>query len=243
MNAQKSIRMLLLDNKMVTSDLDRAGYRNMGVFVKTAASYKEGEKILAEGQVDIIVINHDYDEVDANTVTKHLKANGEFAEIPVVVTSVQTAAKVKRAALEAGADLFVEQPLPRQYFIEKLKKLLEKQTRDTERVAVGSEIEYVYQGKTTACPIGDLSISGVLLSTTEELPAGSSVELSFPLPGYKKPIQVTGEVVRFIKPSGDPERKSGLGVRFADFKGDSHKRLEKYIEKESTKDERMLYYL
>jgi CheY-like chemotaxis protein/Tfp pilus assembly protein PilZ len=236
------IRMLSIDDKTLTTDLDRAGYRKMGVLVKAAANFEEAVGYLEAGNIDLIVINMDYARIDAPTITKHFKSHAEYNEIPVVVTSVQTAARVRKAALEAGADLFVEQPLPRQYFIEKLKKLLEQSTRTDERVDFGGNVEFSFANTSDKCPIGDLSSSGILLSTTSEIPDGTEVEVSFDIPGYKKPIQATGVVVRTIR-SKDPSRKSGVGVRFQQFQGDSEKRLEKYIARSSDKENKMIYYL
>lgn len=245
MAAKNTIKMISIDDKTITTDLDRAGYRKMGVFVRPAANYEECSRLLKkEEQIDLIVINMDYKAVDAVNVTKHLKAQERFRTIPVVITSVQTAAKVRNAALEAGADLFVEQPLPRQYFVEKLKQLLEQRTRTTERVDVPGEVKFLYEDAEQACPIGDLSISGILLSTNAELDSGMMLTLEFELPGNKKPIRVEGEVVRTIRFNAKhPERAAGIGIRFVNFHGDSQKRLEKYIEKSAHSDTQMAYYL
>jgi CheY-like chemotaxis protein len=245
MAAQNTIKMISIDDKTLTTDLDRAGYRKMGVYVRPAANYEECSRLLASGEkIDLIVINMDYKAVDAVNVTKHLKMQEAFRSIPIVITSVQTAAKVRNAALDAGADLFVEQPLPRQYFVEKLKQLLEHKTRTTERVGLHGEAKFRYGSAEQSCPIGDLSISGILLSTDVELESGTRLSLEFELPGNKKPIRVDGEVVRTIRfNSKHPERAAGIGIRFVQFHGDSEKRLEKYIEKSAHGDAEMAYYL
>ena len=67
--------------------------------------------------------------------------------------------------------------------------------------------------------------------------------MSFSIPGYKKPIRVEGEVVRKIEADPNRERAAGLGVRFKEFKGDSQKRLEKYILKSQNDDPKLVYYL
>lgn len=238
------IRMLSLDDRTMTTDLDRAGYRKMGVFVRPAANYEEAERLLSTESIDIVVINNDYARVDAVQVTKHLKSTEAWKSIPVVVTSVQTAAKVRNAALEAGADLFVEQPLPRQYFIEKLKQLLEQKTRTTERVDVQSEVVMEIDGSEIKCPIGDLSVSGILLVTATRYESGKKVTLHLELPGAKKPVTVTGEIVRSI--AGDkarPDVQTGVGIRFLKFQADGEKRLEKYIAKTADSSSRLIYYL
>ncbi len=241
---QDTIKMLSIDNKTLTTDLDRAGYRKMGVVVKPAANFEEANKLLKSDTIHLIVINMDYKNIDAVQITKHLKSQEEFAGIPIILTSVQTAARVRNNALEAGADLFVEQPLPRQYFIEKLKQLLEQKTRSSGRVAVHGDVQFIVDGTTHNCPIGDLSVSGVLLSTEMELKDGTKVTLEFALPDQKKAIKVEGEVVRTIRyVSTHPDRQTGVGIRFAAFLGDSQKRLETYIEKNAHEDSRMQYYL
>jgi response regulator RpfG family c-di-GMP phosphodiesterase len=245
MSVQNAIRMLSIDDKTVTTDLDRAGYRKMGVYVKPAANYEDCTRILQVDTIDIIVINMDYKGIDAVQATKHLKSQPAVKDIPIVLTSVQTAAKVRNSALGAGADLFVEQPLPRQYFIEKLKQLLEQKTRTTERVDLKSEVTINYGNKSLTCPVGDLSVSGMLLATDAKIKDGTAVEVSFEIPGNsKKPIKIVGEVVRTILYSAKfPDRQAGVGVRFTSFLGDSEKRLVTFIEKSTTNGDQMRYYL
>ena len=239
MSAQTTIKLASLDDKTVTTDLDRAGYRKMGVYVKAASSYDELNKLLKVEKIDLVVINMDFKPIDAPNITKHLKSLAAYKDLPIVLTSVQTSAKVRNAALDAGADLFVEQPLPREYFIEKLKQLLEQKHRTTERVTVHGEVAFTYEGKTQSCGIGDLSASGILLSTDEPLRDGAPVELEFELPGEKKLIHATGEVVRTIKREGS----QAVGIRFTAFAGDSKKRMEKYVERSAIDDSKMRYYL
>lgn len=244
MTGQASIKMLSIDDRTITTDLDRAGYRKMGVFVRPASSYDEATKLLKAETIDIIVINMDYKPVDSIQVTKHLKTLEEFKTVPIVLTSVQTSARIRNSAIDAGADLFVEQPLPRQYFIEKLKQLLEQKTRTTERVDLHGEASFTLNGQKVTCPVGDLSISGILLSTDDEYESGSEITLEFYIPGQKKPIKVDGEIVRTIKYSSKfPDRQTGIGIRFVNFHGDSEKRLEKYIAKSTHSDTKMQYYL
>jgi len=242
--ATQSIRMLSIDDRTMTTDLDRAGYRKMGVHVRSASNYDEAQKLLSADPIDIIVINMDYRKVDAMQIARHVKSIAEWKEIPVVITSVQTSARVRISALEAGADLFVEQPLPRQYFIEKLKQLLEQKTRTTERVNIHGEVTWSIGDKSETCSVGDLSISGMLIATDANVADGTAVALSFELPGNRKPIEISGEVVRTLRYNkSNPDRLSGLGVRFVKFHGDSERRLEKYIAKSTDSSNKMLYYL
>ncbi len=238
----QQIKMLSLDDRTITTDLDRAGYRAMGVYVRPAATFQDAEELLKNESIDIIVINYDYERVNAPLVCEHFKKH--YPDVPVVITSVQTNAETKKSSLNAGADLFVEQPVPRQYFIEKLKKQLEQKTRGQERVPFTGEAVVKIDGKEQTIEIGDLSSSGLLLATDMILPTGLSLEIDFVIPGYKKPISVRGEVVRRIPPDPKkPKQMAGIGIRFAEFIGDSQKRLERFVSKTTDQDARMIYYL
>lgn len=242
--AQPMIKMLSIDDRMLTTDLDRAGYRSMGVTVRTAANFQVAVDMLKKDHFDLIVINYDYQQVNAPEVCRHFKNDSNYKDTPIVITSVQSNADTRNKSINAGADLFVEQPLPRQYFIEKLKKLLEQSTRADDRVEFQGEAEINLKEGNLKFPIGDLSATGLLLATDREFKPGHSFTMSFEIPGYKKPIIVDGEVVRIIKNvEGNPDRIPGVGVRFVTFNGDSQKRLEKYVEKTADKDARMAYYL
>jgi CheY-like chemotaxis protein len=245
MSGKDTIRLLSIDDRTVTTDLDRAGYRNMGVLVKAAASYEEAQNYLSKGNIDIIVINMDYAGIDSLEATKHIKSLQEYNDLPVVLTSVQTSAGVRNSALHAGADKFIEQPLPRSYFIEQLKGLLEHKTRSNTRLDIDSQVEFKWDKNDDSCKIADLSNSGILLDTKTELSDGLVLNMKFTLPGDKQAVKVNGEVVRTIGYNeSHPDRQVGVGIRFVEFKGDSESRLSKFIAMNNEEEENSLrYYL
>lgn len=237
------ITMLSMDEKTITSDLDRAGYRKMGVTVKPAKTWAEAAKILTAGDVDVIVVNMDVTSYDCVELIRHIRMS-DWKEVPVVATSVQASARIRNGATKAGADLFVEQPVPRDYFIEKIKALLDQQTRTTERVHTDLEVSFKVSGETHTSGVGDLSVSGVLLSTDLDIQHGELIDLSFTLGASNKPVKIKGEVVRRIEGNKkNPNHLSGLGVRFVEFQGDSQQRIESYIARTSDKTNKMVYYL
>ena len=243
--SQSAIRMLSIDDKSLTTDLDRAGYKKMGVHVIPVASFADANTILAEQNFDIITINYDYNKIDACIICRHFKSVADIREIPVVITSVQANASIKNKCLSAGADLFIEQPIPRQYFIEKVRSLLEQKVRENKRVTIEAEVQVTLDnGETINCGIHDLSRTGIFLATDRNLESGVKVELSFMLPGYKKPMRVHGEIVRKIdRPIHGGQGITGIGVKFSDYQGDTEKRLEKYIAETQADDPKLAYYL
>ena len=237
------IKMLSLDEKTITSELDRAGYRKMGISVRGALSWAEASKVLSEGDVDVVVVNLDLSSVDTLEVIRHVRASG-WKDVPIVATSVQSSPKIRNNAIKCGADLFVEQPVPRDYFIEKIKSLLDQKTRTTERVNADVEVSFKLGGKDFSCPVGDLSVSGVLLTTDLELQHGDVIDLVFTLGASSKSLKVKGEVVRRIESNKkNPNQMTGIGVRFVEFSGDSQQRIESFVARSADKTNKMVYYL
>ncbi len=237
------ITMLSLDEKTMTSELDRAGYRKMGVTVRAARTWAEAAKVLGGEHVDVVVVNLDVKSHEGMEVMKHIRMS-DWKSVPIVATSVQASQKIRQTATQAGADLFIEQPVPRDYFIEKVKALLDQSTRTTQRVNTDIEVRFKHDGKDYSCGVGDLSVSGVLLSIDLEILQGQMLELTFQLGASNKPLHVKAEVVRRIAPNKkNPNALSGLGARFLSFKADSQQRIESFIARTSDKSNKMAYYL
>jgi CheY-like chemotaxis protein/Tfp pilus assembly protein PilZ len=217
----------------------------MGVALKTAPSFAEAKKVLAENGVDVIVINYDNDQVNTPALCQHFKTNAGTKDIPIVITSVQSVGRQLKTSIKAGFDLFVEQPIPRQYFIEKLRSLLDQKTRTTKRVTLQEGHVAIEAGDTVRqCILEDISQTGILIRSDNPYEIGSQLHLSFAVPGYKKPIQAVGEVVRIIDPKDrSKSSKVGYGIRFISFSADGQKRLESYIEKTHSDDPKLVYYL
>lgn len=77
----------------------------------------------------------------------------------------------------------------------------------------------------------DISLGGLALEQVPPIKLGAQLFLSFILPGEKRPIRVTGQVVRFVEHTGEDFSKitSEAGVRFLDLDGPTLKRLSEFI--------------
>jgi len=78
-----------------------------------------------------------------------------------------------------------------------------------------------------ACQSEDISLSGMLLRTSEEFPVGSEIRLEFALAEDEEPIICSAEVVRYTRP--EVENIRGMGVTFLTFMGDGKERLEQFL--------------
>ncbi|MFH1830513.1 MAG: PilZ domain-containing protein [Pseudomonadota bacterium] len=68
----------------------------------------------------------------------------------------------------------------------------------------------------------DISEGGIFLASDIPVKLGTFLYLSFVLPTHKRPIRVTGEVIRLSAPGG-------MGIRFVGLSDIARKRLEDFI--------------
>ncbi|OGQ04543.1 MAG: hypothetical protein A2W61_00595 [Deltaproteobacteria bacterium RIFCSPLOWO2_01_44_7] len=77
----------------------------------------------------------------------------------------------------------------------------------------------------------DISLGGLFLEEPPPLKLGASLFLSFILPGRKRPIKVTGQVVRFVEHEVESNQslKKGAGVRFLDLDPKTYQLLSEFV--------------
>jgi len=73
----------------------------------------------------------------------------------------------------------------------------------------------------------DISMGGIFLASSIPVRLGTLLFLSFALPSHKRPIKLTGEVVRITNPG--PPALQGMGIRFVGLTDMVLKRLEDFL--------------
>ena len=246
MNAEPHIRMLSVDDRSLTSGLERAGYREMGVLVVAAASRDAALTALEARAIDVVVINLDHVKVDGFLLTMDIRAHHLFGKVPIVMTSVESHVKDRDRIEAVGVDLFVHQPVPRSIFIEKIKNLLTQTTRENLRINSTDlgEAEVVFEGRMTTFPIADVSATGMFLAAGEPMTLGAELRVSFYIPTYKGKITTEATVVRHVvKNPMYPDRPQGFGVRFKDLPETVGRTLRLFLESAHLNRQELQYYL
>ena len=67
----------------------------------------------------------------------------------------------------------------------------------------------------------DVSLGGLFLASDIPVRTGTLLFLSFEMPGYKRPLRITGEVVR--------KENSGFGIRFVGLADIAKERIKEYL--------------
>ncbi len=249
----RQIAILNIDGRDVAQRLDLQGFREMGFRAEALHSYVEAQTLLhvadkkeaieiiadlvMKENIDLIIINLDTDVVDAFHLLHHFRRHAATANILLVATSVQTEGMPENRVLEAGADLFVRQPLPRKNFVKKIRALLKQQSRADERVKIAGRTEFVWENTRYQCGIANISRSGVLLATRINFEKGTVVRLNIFLAKSRQPLVIEGEFVRVAT-----QKDKGIGVKFIALSEQQATALDHFIAQHSDEALEMIYY-
>lgn len=110
--ARRRLRVLLVEDSFVTREMERRLLEDAGFEVVGAASAPEALELVAASSFDCVVTDIEMPEMDGLDFTRKLRADPQFAALPVVVVSTRSRREDRLAALQAGADAyFVKQGL------------------------------------------------------------------------------------------------------------------------------------
>jgi two-component system KDP operon response regulator KdpE len=124
-------RVLVIDDEPQILRALRAGLAAHDYDVQTAATGEAGLDVAATGAPDCVIVDMGLPDIDGTEVIKRLRA---WSEVPVIVLSVRDAASDKIAALDAGADDYVNKPFAMDELLARMRATL-RRVRATEPAA------------------------------------------------------------------------------------------------------------
>ena len=146
--------------------------------------------------------------------------------VPVIVLAQENVLFEAAAYEERGVIVLSEGKEPEE-LRKALRDLLGQTQRAHPRVIVRMSVQVGTGAVLRACQSEDISLSGMLIRTSEEFPMGSELKLEFALRDDHEPLQCDAEVVRYTQP--DAAKIRGMGVHFLSFVEDGRERLEEFL--------------
>jgi response regulator RpfG family c-di-GMP phosphodiesterase len=164
--------------------------------------------------------------MDGVSLVQFLKAHKKYKEIPVVAASVQTG-RLRRRVTAVGVDQYIEQPIPRDLFIEKVKSFLSQATRSSDRVSTSFDAELKYADDLVVSTVLDISPSGILVETDYRTEKDVPVQIKMRLPGLKRSFVIGAQVVRQEEEKTETGFKTAL--RFSNVSTETKRKIEKFV--------------
>jgi len=105
--ASRPLRVLLVDDSLVTREMERRLLEDSGFDVVGAGDAAEALAQLGEGGFDCLVTDVEMPGMNGFELVRHLRAISSLAQLPVVVVSTRDRPEDRLAGLEAGADAYL----------------------------------------------------------------------------------------------------------------------------------------
>ena len=103
----RKVRVLLVDDSLVTREMERRLLEDAGFVVVAAADADEALGRLGETSFDCVVTDIEMPGMDGFELTEHLRSMEHFAQLPIVVVSTRDRPEDRLRGLRAGADAYL----------------------------------------------------------------------------------------------------------------------------------------
>jgi two-component system, cell cycle response regulator DivK len=121
-------RVLIADDTFDTRELYSLYLTLCGFAVQTVADGEAAIEIALESQPDVMILDLSMPRLDGIAATKRLKADPRTSQIPVIVVTGFPHKAAQRAALEAGAALFLGKPCLPDDLAKEVQRLIDRRS-------------------------------------------------------------------------------------------------------------------
>jgi two-component system chemotaxis sensor kinase CheA len=122
--APAQVRVLLVDDSLVTREMERRLLEDAGFNVATAGDAGEALTRLGEQPFDCVVTDVEMPGMDGFELTAHLRSVEHYAHLPIVVVSTRDRPEDRLRGLKAGADAYLtKQSLDAGELVELVRRL------------------------------------------------------------------------------------------------------------------------
>jgi two-component system, chemotaxis family, sensor kinase CheA len=103
----KKVRVLLVDDSLVTREMERRLLEDAGFHVSPASDAADALSQLGEAAFDCVVTDIEMPGMDGFELTAHLRGMEHFAHLPIIVVSTRDRPEDRLRGLKVGADAYL----------------------------------------------------------------------------------------------------------------------------------------
>jgi CheY-like chemotaxis protein len=166
----------------------------------------------------LVMVDLEMPRKDGAQVLREIRANPRTERLPVMIVTGKEATSEQRDELRSmGATSFVSKATPSTEIVTRVRSVLEESAgtdqTSAEGVLVNIMVDYLTGEGAFSALCHRLSSQWLDLRTIHPQPAGSTLTMSFTLPGAEDAIQLRGKVIEERKPANDAASGKPPGMR------------------------------
>ncbi|MCP4656000.1 MAG: response regulator [bacterium] len=109
--AVERLRVLLVEDSLVTREMERRMLEEEGLLVTAVANAEEALSCLGEQDFDCMVTDIEMPGMDGLDLTRRVRGIDRLAQLPIVVVSTRDRHQDRAAGMEAGADVYLSKQI------------------------------------------------------------------------------------------------------------------------------------
>lgn len=218
-------KILIVDDLKPFIEKEKSVLNRSDVHIFTATSARDALAIHKNVSVDLMVIDLDMPGISGDQLCTAIKNDPALKEAAIIMVTRPREVDIERCK-KCGADEYITKPIVPEVLMQKAGSLLKVPVRKAYRVAVRVGTRAEKDGETFSAVLVDISISGILIETEQQLEVGDIIRCTFFLPGSPA-VTVSGEVVRKSEKPGTLMVQYGLQLK--DITEKAEQIIDKYI--------------
>ena len=187
-------------------------------------------KIHIEETVNLIVTTLDLPGGHSETVFDIIWQSQHLKKVLVIMICEDKVAHQVRCK-QCGAHAILTLPVDPDVLQEQVRQFLNIARRQSYRVLLNVSCEGKFNGQPFLCHTENISSTGALIRTEQDLSPGNHISCSYYLPDGTK-VNTPGEVVRVLKQTGSHETL--YGIRYTKIPAESKAKIDAYVRKNRT---------
>ncbi len=138
--ARRSARVLVVDDSLVASELERGILLAAGYDTQIAHDGLEALEVLRQTDWDLVISDVDMPRMDGFELTACVRADARLCEIPVIIVSSRDSAEHRRRGFEVGANAYVsKREFDQTQILETVRRLIAREALAPSPYSSGAE--------------------------------------------------------------------------------------------------------
>jgi len=221
--------LLIVDDVELFIQLQISHLGHQRYHIHTARSGAEGLQMARSMKPDLILMDLFMPDMNGDQICSILKEDPETSSIPVVLVSSGGRGRSRAASVSSNCDGLIFKPVRRDLLLSVVENLLGTNLRASDRILVLIHGTAVIDEKECPVTLHTLSSDGAFVQIEPTPIRGDMMELSFPLPGQEKVVNVRSAAVVWCGSLAE-DGPDGVGVYFLTIDTDVRKQISNFVQ-------------
>jgi len=200
-------------------------FKRADIKIYTAATTDEILKIHIEEIVNLILLQHNLPGTSSEDIFSIIRQSHHLRDVLIIMSCDNNTTHQDRCR-HCGAHAILPTPIDPALLHQHVQQFLNIARRQSYRVTLNVSVDSKVKSRHFLCRTENISATGALISSEQELSPGDIISCSFFLPDMTK-ISVKGEVMRVLKQEGSGA--THYGIKYIKIPADCKARIETFI--------------